>query len=380
MSQNASGAPRSTDVERELRRVLYETGVITTNHDELVPIEPREALEEYLAANPEENLPSTMRSHKSRLTQFVDWCTEVAEHNTLQALTGDDLEAFKQYQVDAGYAPRTLESQLETIGVFLRFSRQQNYVGSDLPYLIPDIRVAADDEVRDRLLDRERAVAIVDHLARFQYASREHVVLLLLVETGIRLCTLRALDRQDYFPPSADDAGYLDLVNRPESGTRLKNGRQSEREVALPPAVCGTLDDYLAYTRVETTDEHGRQPLITTASGRIAGPTIRSYVNKWTAPCMLNTQCPHGRAPETCMAAQKSGNMDCPSKRSPHDVRRGYITYLRKRGVPKEIISDEVDASVAVLDKHYDKTTKAEQRQMRTAALKAVLDASEEEL
>lgn len=66
--------------------------------------------------------------------------------------------------------------------------------------------------------------------------------------------------------------------------------------------------------------------------------------------------------------------MDCPSKRSPHDVRRGYITYLRRQGVPKEIISEEVDASVTVLDHHYDKTTKAEQRRMRAAALKAVLD------
>jgi integrase len=155
----------------------------------------------------------------------------------------------------------------------------------------------------------------------------------------------------------------------------LKNGTKSEREVALTGEVCSTLDDYIIYQRSETTDEYGRKPLLSTSNGRIAEATIRTYVNKWTAPCELENDCPHGRIIDDCIAAHQAGNMDCPSKRSPHDVRRGYITYLRRHGVPKEIISEEVDASVAVIDEHYDKTTKAEQRKMRTAAMKAVLDA-----
>lgn len=368
---------RHRDVERELRRVLYETGVATSNDADLVPQSPGDALDEYLGTNPEGNRDSTMRSHRSRLAHFVRWCTDVAEIDTLLYLDGSDLVAFKEHQIDDGYAPRTVESQLETLGVFLRFCQRRNYVVSELPYLVPEMDIPREEETRDRLVERERATEILDYLATFHYASREHVVWLLLAEKGLRICTLVALDLDDYHSPTEDDDGYLDVRHRPGTGTRLKNGLKSERQLALSAGICETLDDYIAYNRVDTTDEEGREPLLSTPNGRIAGGTIRSYVNKWTAPCELGKECPHGRDPAGCIAAQKASNMDCPSKRSPHDVRRGYITDLRKRGVPKEIISDEVDASVAVLDHHYDKTTKAEQRRMRAAALKAVIDATE---
>jgi site-specific recombinase XerD len=368
----------NTEIERELRRVLYETGVATSNAADLVPCTPSDALDAYLETNPEGNQASTMRSHQSRLRHFVRWCTDIAALENLNELQGQDLVAFKEYQTEAGYAPRTLESQLETLGVFLRFCRRQNYVRSELPFLVPDVTVPPEAETRDRLLEREQATMILDHLETFRYASREHVTWLLLAEKGLRICTLVALDLSDYHPPADDADGYLDIQHRPASGTRLKNGEKSERELALSPAICATLDDYIAYNRVETTDKNGREPLLSTATGRIAESTVRTYINKWTAPCERTGDCPHGRDPAECIAARQAGNMDCPSKRSPHDVRRGYITYLRRHGVPKEIISDEVDASVAVLDQHYDKTTKAEQRRMRAAALKAVLNASEE--
>jgi len=377
MSNSTAGPPVGKEVRREIRRVLHETGVIETNTADLEPIPPQDALDAYLEANPADNLPSTMRTHNSRLGHFVRWCTTVAEQDNLNDLSGADLKAFKDHQREKGYAPRTLESQLETLGVFLRFCRTQNYVVAELPYLVPDIDVRAADTVRDRVVERDRAMKIVDHLATFQYASRAHIVWLLLAEKGLRLCTLIALDLDDYASPAGDDGGYLDLRHRPDTGTRLKNEARSERELALAPATCATLDDYIEYNRVETTDAYGRAPLLATANGRIAAPTIRTYINKWTAPCNLDKACPHGRDPDECIAAQHVGNMDCPSKRSPHDVRRGYITHLRRRGVPKEIISEEVDASVAVIDKHYDKTTKAEQRKMRAAAMEAVLDASD---
>lgn len=376
MANYSAGRAAPTDVEREIRRVLYETGVVETTRD-LDAVSAEEAVANYLETNPGGNLASTMMSHRSRLAHFVEWWADVRGEATLDTLDGDDLVAFKQYLQAQGYAPSTLASQLETLGVFLRFCERQDYVAAELPYLVPDVDVREADEVRDRLLDHDRALEIVEYLATFRYASREHVVWLLLAETGVRLCTLVALDCEDYHPPAGDDGGYLELRSRPDTGTRLKNGAKSEREVALPQAVCDVLDDYLAYRRPDATDDHGREPLLATASGRIAGPTIRTYVNKWTAPCTLGEDCPHGRDPAECSAAQNQVDMSCPSKRSPHDVRRGYITYLRRHGVPTEIIAGEVDATVGVLEKHYDRTTKEEQRKMRSAALNAVLDAYE---
>lgn len=374
---NAAGRTSQQELERKLRQVLYETGVAKPAETDLTIRSPADAVEEYLAANPEGNLPSTMRTHKSRLTQFVSWCEEVADITEFTSLTGPELVAFKHYQIAAGYAPRTVKSHLETVGVFLRFCRSNQYVTAELPYLIPEMEISDEDAARDRVLNRDRARTIIDYLATFRYASREHIVWLFLAETGLRLCTLRALDLQDYIPPTEDDPGYIDLQHRPETGTRLKNGMSSEREITVSADLCVALDDYIAHQRIATMDEYGREPLLTTANGRIAEATIRTYVNKWTAPCIRTNECPHGRVIDECRAADHVGDMDCPSKRSPHDVRRGYITYLRRHGVPKEIISEEVDASVAVINEHYDKTTKSEQRKVRTAALNAMLDIHE---
>jgi site-specific recombinase XerD len=303
---NSASISSHETLEREIRRVLYETGVAETNEAYLVSRSPDDALEEYLAANPGENLPATMRTHRSRLRHFSDWCSDVAGIDNLNDLAGADLENFKQHQVADEYAPRTVESRLETVGVFLRFCRSQQYIRSELPYLVLDIDISESATGRDRLLERDRARAIIDHLTTFQYASREHVVWLLLAEKGFRICTLIALDLQDYSRPSKDDTGYLNLRHRPDTGTRLKNGTKSERGVALSGEVCSTLDDYIAYQRPETTDEYDRKPLLSTSNGRIAEATIRTYVNKWTAPCELENDCSHGRTIDDCIAAPPS--------------------------------------------------------------------------
>jgi hypothetical protein len=55
----------------------------------------------------------------------------------------------------------------------------------------------------------------------------------------------------------------------------------------------------------------------------------------------------------------------CPSSRSPHDLRSGRLTYYRLHETDRKVVSDRMDASEDVLDKHYDRRSerrKAEQR------------------
>jgi hypothetical protein len=76
--------------------------------------------------------------------------------------------------------------------------------------------------------------------------------------------------------------------------------------------------------------------------------------------------CPHDREIEDCEAAQMKKNApSCPSSVSLHPIRRGSITYHIDRGWPKEKLSERVDVSVEVLNKHYDARKKEQERQGR---------------
>ncbi|ARS91911.1 hypothetical protein B1756_17010 [Natrarchaeobaculum aegyptiacum] len=331
---------------------------------------PEEAVAEYLDVNPKSNGESTMRSHESRLGIFVDWCDD-NEIEYMNDLSKEDLEAYREKR-EKKVKPRTLETQFQTLSVFVRYCESQGYVKPALSVEVPEIEVAEEDKSRDRYMTRERAKEVVSHLSRFNYASQDHALWLLLTDTGIRTCTLRSLDIDD-FVELEDGTGYLNLEHRPKTGTRLKNKTASERQIPISSSTCEVLSDYIEHRRPDTIDRYGREPLIATEQGRISASAVRTRINKWSAPCLIG-DCPHGRNPDTCRPATVAGDMNCPSKRSPHDLRKGYITYMRQNGWDGPTLSDNVDASADVIDRHYDKTDKEKKRKLHATILTEVVD------
>ena len=124
--------------------------------------------------------------------------------------------------------------------------------------------------------------------------------------------------------------------------------------------------DYVDMTRKDVTDDHGREPLLTSKSGRIVETTIQRYVYTATRPCYYNGgNCPFDREPETCEAMSWNASCKCPGSVSPHALRRGYVTAARNAGQPKDVTGNRVNMSGKVLDKHYDKGTNAEKAERR---------------
>lgn len=325
------------------------------------PITPSQALELFLESHATDYRESTLKSKRSRIGMFVDFCDE----NGIDRLEDIDGMTINQYRIDQadGLARRTLASRLSDLRTFLRWAESINAVESGLSetVLVPDV-----ENPRSRLLEPHRADRILDYLKQYEYATKDHVTVHLFWETGMRLGSLRGLDLDDYNP----DESYLQLRHRPDTDTPLKNGRDGERPVAITAETAYLIDDYLENNRHAVTDDHGRDPLITTKRGRPGIATYRRTVYRYTRPCTIGLECPHDRQPEQCEATETTDQASrCPSTVSPHDLRRGSITHLLRNDVPKPVIADRCDTSPDVLDKHYDKRSSVEKMEQRRGYL-----------
>jgi site-specific recombinase XerD len=326
--------------------------------DDLQPLEPETAVEMYLDERRSELSEKSVENHTYRLRRFVEWCDQ-EDIDNLNELTGRDLHRFRHYRSE-DVATTTLRTHLATLRVFLEFCARIDAVpeGMREKVLLPELDDGED--ARDVQLHTERASEILTHLDRFEYATREHVIMALLWHTGIRLGTLRAFDVDDFDP----ETPALTVRHRPETDTPLKNKTAAERTIAVGPYYRQVLEDYIEHNRPAVEDEHGREPLIASTQGRFSDTAVRNVVYRCTRPCMVE-ECPHDRDPATCEAMEPDHASNCPSSRSPHGVRRGSITHHLREGTPEEVVSDRMNVSSEVLERHYDRRTEREKMELR---------------
>lgn len=334
--------------------------------DELEPIEPDEALSLYLDHRRREVSDATLRSHKSRLGHFIRWCDEEGIHN-LNDLTGRRLHEFRLWRCNqnGGIKPVTEKTQMDTLRVFIRFLETIDAVSRDLSEKVQSPDLGSKENVRDELLERDHAEAVLEYLGKYEYASRPHVVLTLQWHTMMRRGAVSALDLQDY--DSNDQS--LAVRHRSDSGTPIKNQEDGERLVALRAEVCEILDDWIDRRRPDTIDEYGRDPLVATSYGRIHPTTVTAIVYNWSRPCILGP-CPINRDPDDCEAASYEDASKCPESVSSHAVRRGSITHHLESDIPTEVVSARANVAPGVIEKHYDRRSEQAKMEQRRKFLR----------
>ncbi|WP_336000499.1 hypothetical protein [Halorientalis halophila] len=84
---------------------------------------------------------------------------------------------------------------------------------------------------------------------------------------------------------------------------------------------------------------------------------------------MYSSDCPHGRDATDCDAVKNRNAPECPSGFTTHPLRKWAIMNQLDAGMPKELLSDRVDVSVPVLDKHYDQRTEERKSRRRREEL-----------
>ena len=370
MSNDVPTIANETGVE-ELRSLLDEAG------QTLEPIEPERAVELYLDDRRRDCEEATVKGHRLRLGFFVDWC-EGRGIDNLNDLTARDLHEFQVWRrEDLNVVSE--RTQMSTLRVFVQWCETIDAVTDGLFTKIKVPTVPTGQGARDTVLHVDRAEEILGHLAKYEYATVEHVCWLVLTETGMRMGGVHALDVDDYRPDA--DPPYLDIVHRPETDTPIKNGVSGERPVAISTEVCEVIDDYLRLQRPDVTDDHGREPLLATAQGRAAKSTIRKYVYRWSRPCEVSGECPHDRDVSECEAVVDDDQVaKCPSSVTPHPIRRGYITHLLKSGAPVEVVSDRCNVTPSIIDEHYDVRSAEDKMRQRRQVLDELCGDSSDEL
>lgn len=268
-------------------------------------------------------------------------------------LSGRDIQRFKTWRRDDGdLKPITLQGQLDALRIFIRWCGSIDAVEQDFhekfEALMPEL--SKTDEQSEQILDHEDAKELLEYQRKFDHASRSHVIIEILWHTGMRLGALHSLNVDDY----DSEAERLELHHRPERDTALKNGDEGERMIALNAETCRVIEDWIDQNRHDVRDVYERKPLLTSRNGRMNRASIRDAVYRVTQPCHY-ADCPKGRDPEDCEAAEYGGYSKCPVNVSPHAIRRGSITYFLTEDVPEKVVSDRMNVGQDVLDKHYDK-------------------------
>ena len=328
-------------------------------------IQPNRAIDLYLDARANELAQTTLREYRYRLEHFAKWAYQ-NDIEFLSDLSAHHIIDYKSWREGDGSRTRkaiTIESDLDALRIFLRWCETINAVETDLHETVDTLKPTLNrsQEQADRILDAEDAKRLNEYQRKFDYASRRHVIVELLWHSGIRLGALIGLDVDD-FDEAAD---RISLNHRPETETPLKNDKRGERLISLSSTTAAVVADYIEHNRHDVTDDHGRRPLITTRNGRIDSSTVRHIIYEVTQPCYTGAPCPDDRDPDECEATDYEYYHRCPFNVSPHDIRRGSITHFLRSDVPEPVVSDRMNVSREVLDKHYDKRTEEDKVEQR---------------
>jgi len=340
-----------------------------TDHD-LREVSAQRAAKRFKKWAKEEYQPSTYENHCTTVNMFVAWLSDT--DYTLATIDGWALGEFQDWLREQDYANVTRKQYLSQLNVFLRWAARREVMreGLDDKVELPDL--SRDDVRSDTSIGPDRVQRILDYMDRYQRASREHIIVLLLFRTGARLGALRGVDLSMVHLQS--DNPRIEVRHRPEIGCPLKNGernkREAERPIVIGEETAQIVAEFIEHHRMDVTDDHGNRPLLTTKYGRVSDSVIKKTVRQWTCPAATDGDCPiHDHRPSRREVGSCANECE---HTNAHSLRKASITHFLNRGVSVEVVSDRMNVSIETIKKHYDRPTDDERAARQEDAMNKV--------
>jgi site-specific recombinase XerD len=322
-------------------------------------VDTREALEMHLQARDSELRDSSLRKYRRPIRYFIDWLDDEHDITTTDEITGFHIEKWKLHRGES-VKPITVNNNMKDLRLWIRWCESIEAIPHGTADRIQVPKLDPQDEINDECMMPGTADQLLDYYEKTHRNTADHARFALMWHTGCRISGAMALDLSDFQYDEESGHYFLSFRDRPETGTGLKNDQKSNRDVAiLDEEVVQILEAYIQYRRRPVTEESGREPLFTTSSGnRLSRQRAYKSIKRDSRPCMLSGDCPIGKNPSDCEAAQKVKHaVKCEPASPNHPIRKGAITHQLAHGVPKHIVSERCDVSIPVLEKHYDKRT-----------------------
>lgn len=321
---------------------------------------PREAVKRWLDRQQLDKAEQTVTGYRGRLKHFVEW-SESEQIERMRDLTPWDIESYETHRRSNNLAPITLRNELLTLRQFLKYCSRVGVVEDNLPEVVDLPKVEKSDQTSDTLLHEQDAKRLLKSFRSGETNfERGHAFLELAWYTGARMGALRGLDLDNV---ELED-GHVYFQHRPDEETPLKNGTDGERVVGISEEVSDALRTYIQNSRPKVTDDYGRRPVFATPHGRISRNALRETSYYATVPCRF-ADCRHNQSMTSCEWYSVTHSRQCPSSRSPHQVRSGSITWQLNRGLRADVVAKRVNASVDVIEVHYDKATPIDEFEAR---------------
>ncbi|WP_435097223.1 tyrosine-type recombinase/integrase [Halarchaeum sp. P4] len=321
-----------------------------SDRDSRRDITPVQAAERFIRKRENKNTANTVRSYRQRTEAFVMWAHEQGIES-MRELDGWLIDEYERHLEEQGNAPATVKGKLSALKELLKYCADIEVVDEDLPDKVTLPRLSKDDQTNDDLLAADDARGLLNFYRDSvkHTGTVQHAVLEVLWHVGCRTSCLRSLDVGDWDP----EERVLRFRHRPPE-TRLKDGKEHERNVAVPKPVADALELFVARERPEKRDDAGRKPLFSTTHGRASETSIQCWAYQATQPCIY-AGCPHNRRRDTCEYTHRQHSSKCPSSRSPHAIRTGSITWQLNQGLSYVKVAKRVAASPETIRRYYDK-------------------------
>jgi len=334
-------------------------------------------VQRFIAKRRNKNTDKTVRSYENRLRQFVRWTQQRDDIETMRDIDGWIVDEYERFLDERGDAPSTVQGKMVSLKELAKYCVQLDVVDDDLPDRIKIPQLSKEESTDDQKLEADDARLLIEHYRNSpkDYGTIQHVILEVIWHIGCRTGCIRALDLGDWYP----EEQKLTFRHRPP--TRLKDGTDHERNVAIPDDIADAIDFYISRERAEKRDENGREPLFSTRFGRPAESTVQTWAYQATQPCIA-TACPHNRKRAPCEYTEKSHASKCPSSRAPHAIRTGSITWQLNQGLSYVRVAQRVAASPETIRRYYDKADlqdELERRRSETGDLDVLNEGDEDE-